>query len=259
MTIKHILKYLFITSIVVIFSCRNNPVDIELQQQVTAWYYTFSLANIHNDEALSARYANVIERESCRVNVPSGYFSRQTWIESRYMHWRTSKVTCKRTGDRIEYAVGSMGVVGKLWSHLLYTDDNAKLRDYLNKQKLKCLSWSKADQLTYMNNLHHKYLKRIGYNIYAGAQILRWNLNKFDQNYVVATTSYWAGPYSSELKALVKKNVTNDYAKKACYTNVFNTVMASNEIKFGYDWNYPTDYTNMLVAYNKYHKSLTNR
>jgi hypothetical protein len=257
MKVKYYLKYVlkYIILITLIFNCNTNinKDDKIFREQVRLWYYSFSLANIHNNEDISARYANVIEKESIRTAVPSDIISRQNWVESRYKWYRSSKIKCKKTGKRIEYAVGPMGVVPKHWAHLLYTDDNYKLRDYLNNKKIMCSTWKKEDSFKYMNNLHIKYLKRIGYGIYAGAQIDRWNLDRFNQDYIVALTSYWAGPYSDELKDLIERHITNDYAKTVYYSNVFNEKMYSNEIKFEYDWKFPIPYEEMLDLYNKYH------
>lgn len=257
MIIKNSLKYIFMSILVIVIGCKSRSViDYTFQTKLTHWYYTFSLANIHNDEAIAGRYANVIEKESTRGSIPSELVARQNWVESRFRWYRSSKVWCKKTGEKIDFAVGSMGVVTKHWAHLLYTDDNKSLRKYLNKQKLKCLDWSDEDRLTYMYNLHNKYFKRIGYNIYAGVQIDRWNLNRYDGDYIKALTSYWAGPYSDELKDLIHKNITNEYPIIIYYPEEFDKKMEKNQEKFGYTWNRDATYNEMTELYVKYHPDL---
>ena len=159
-------------------------------------------------------------------------------------------------GKKIDFAVGSMGVVPKFWSSRLYTVGDGSLGKHLNKQKLKTLNWKTEDRLEHMNNLHIKYLKRIGYGIAIGTSIDDYFLDRYDQDYIRALTAYYAGPYSDEMKDLVNNHVTNEYASTVYYSNVFDEKMQKNEAKFGYTWKRTDEYSHILALYIKYHPEL---
>ena len=52
---------------------------------------------------------------------------------------------------------------------------------------------------------HIKYLKRIGYNIEIGSHILRYYLDRNDDDYRLALISYWAGMNSKQYRRAKKK------------------------------------------------------
>ena len=125
---------------------------------------------------IKARYTDVICRNSIKYRLNAMHLARQIHAESTFKWWAGNKI-----------AFGAMGIRPKYWSHLLYKVD-PNLIEYLDTKES-----------------HIKYLKRIGYNIEIGSHILRYYLDRNDDDYRLALISYWAGMNSKQYKRAKKK------------------------------------------------------
>lgn len=129
------------------------------------------------------RYYDVILQNADKYKLDAVLLSRQIMKESRFKWWATSGM-----------AHGPMGVRDKFWAHKLY--QFPELRPHLT------------------TNTHRKYLSRIGYGVEIGSQILRYYLEKNDNDYGLALVAYWCGPYSWQYKEAKEKGIyyhTNHY------------------------------------------------
>jgi hypothetical protein len=135
--------------------------------------YVYNLNYIWMTDKIKKRYLTVIYDVANKYDLNPYYLVRQINTESHFRWWGDSGVAC-----------GPMGVNPTYWSHLLYRE-------------------KELQHIT--TNEHKKYLKRIGYNIKIGGQILRHYFNKNKGDIKLGYVEYWAGRNSKEYR-LAKRN-----------------------------------------------------
>lgn len=213
MILKYIMKIIIIVSLAFFntSTTRINNTFFHKNKPITKWEYSYMLASICNNDQISVRYANVIQKYSKKYNLNSDIITRQIYKESNFKRMAASYKIIN--GKREYIAHGPSQIRPIMWNHLLYIIDNGRLAKYVRNKSL-------SDQI--------KYFNRIGYSVEMHCMIMRYLLDKYNGDYKLSLLAYWAGGGSYEFKYWSKKENVN---KNHYVRDIYYSKSLHNKIK----------------------------
>ena len=204
--LSRILQAIVIISISFDLTASNNAIklDNEIKEAKEKWWYVYKLSRKRNSEKTAVKYANAIEKFSYIYNLDSVVVANQIFKESKFKrHAKSKRIT--KTGETNYIAYGPAQIRPKYWGHLLYRVDNGKLSGRLNK-------------ITEEQKLYYYHV--IEYAVEMQCYIMRYYLDRFEDDYEIALLAYWSGSNSWQFRHWSKKPHKNHYVKDILYRRI---------------------------------------
>lgn len=198
--ILHLLLFLYLFNVKIVINAVEDNHD---------WNYVYSYASLLNNEETASKIADLVVKYAKINKLDVEIVTRKIWKESRFRQYAKS----------YERFVTTNYVYNKKNTNIIITINKVALaygycQINLNMHDVKLyyvLDKKYAKQLHQNPKFKYELIFFREVNIALGSEVLREEMDRFNNNYAFALTAYWSGPNSDNVKLLIRSNICNHY------------------------------------------------